>query len=327
MEFTRNIQFNANPAVGQDLTITYNGFLGNSQELSIVYGYGDSWENTTETKMDKIENGFVSTINLLNYDTFNFCFKNSNNEWDNNSYCNYITPITPAVENVQSFDIDSLIEELLEPIVNIEPVQEVDVFAETEENLDLGYQLSNLISEADETPVELVEYSTLDEVLTATKIDDLDELIANELFENTPDTDLENDNVQNIVSEVSDNVTSNIEQISVESNSEEINEIVKNNNEENVFEDFIKNLSAITSNVQSAEQNITVEPDIVENTLENIIEEQKNDETALVKTSESFVVSSRQLGKFYLFKKRIKLALYKAFVKLPKLLLGLEEKE
>ena len=76
MEFTKDIQFNTNPTVNKELTITYNGTLSNSQELYIVYGYGESWENTSEINMEKTENGFVGTINLLNYDTLNFCFKN-----------------------------------------------------------------------------------------------------------------------------------------------------------------------------------------------------------------------------------------------------------
>lgn len=240
MEFTKDIQFNTNPTVSEDLTITYSGFLGNSQELYIVYGYGDNWEYTTEAKMEKTENGFVGTINLLDYEKINFCFKNSNNEWDNNSYCNYIAEISPEVENSPNFDIDSLIEELLfEPIVTDELNDDVD------ENLDLAYQLSSLIEESEDNNInnELEEYSTLDEILTATKIEE---------------------DVSNI---------QNIEQ-------------------------------------QEEQQDV-----------------QQNEETSLVTQSDSFIVSSRQLGSFYLLKKKIKLVLYKAFVKLPKMIFGIKDAE
>ena len=43
--------------------------------------------------MEKTELGFQAEIELLSSDTLNFCFRNSNNEWDNNGNANYIFPI------------------------------------------------------------------------------------------------------------------------------------------------------------------------------------------------------------------------------------------
>ena len=43
--------------------------------------------------MEKTEIGFQAEINLINADTFNFCFRNGNNEWDNNNCANYIFPL------------------------------------------------------------------------------------------------------------------------------------------------------------------------------------------------------------------------------------------
>ena len=40
--------------------------------------------------MEKTELGFQAEIELGEGETFNFCFKNNNNEWDNNSNNNYI---------------------------------------------------------------------------------------------------------------------------------------------------------------------------------------------------------------------------------------------
>lgn len=344
MEFTKDIQFNTNPTVNEDLTITYNGFLGHSQELSIVYGYGEAWENTSEIKMEKTEKGFVGTINLLNYDTLNFCFKNSNNEWDNNSYCNYITGITPAIEQAQTFDIDALIEELLfEPIVNIETNSDVELISETqEENVDLAYQLSNLMENAEYANginnVELTEYSTLDEILTASHIEnslDTEEdsnIILEEIeeFEPQPTYFFNNNitnNIQNfnsVYDEFINNLSTDYQEFDNSANINNVNNLTLGNiSQENnaIFEDFINNLSSITLNRENEKNNLNIQ---------NITEEQNsnpNEETSLVETEDSFIVSSRQASKFYLFKKRIKLALYKAFVKLPKILLGIEDEE
>lgn len=326
MEFNKNIEFNNKPTVSDELTVTYNGFLSDSQELSIVYGFGESWEHTTELKMEKTSQGFVAKIELLDFDTFNFCFKNSNNEWDNNSYCNYITPIAPCAnklenQNVQNFDIDSLIEELLQPIITSEPTQEISISPVSSEPVDLGVQISNILSTIDEheNQPELVEYSTLDEILTATRIEDSNDFISNVLIDDISEKSSanildeqdvqQNVNIQSfeeITTDAKQPITSNVENI--------IQEQTENKEQENIFEDFIKNLSAITSNNSSSIQN-------VEKSSNEPV--QKNNE--LVKTSDSFIVSSRQASKFYLFRKRIKLAFYKALIKIPKLIFGSEK--
>ena len=43
--------------------------------------------------MTKTDLGFQAEINLIDSDTFNFCFKNNKDEWDNNNCQNYIFPI------------------------------------------------------------------------------------------------------------------------------------------------------------------------------------------------------------------------------------------
>ena len=40
--------------------------------------------------MEKTELGFQAELNLASGDTFNFCFRNNANEWDNNEGQNYI---------------------------------------------------------------------------------------------------------------------------------------------------------------------------------------------------------------------------------------------
>ena len=364
MEFTKDIYFNTTPTATNDLTITYHGFLSNSADLSIVYGYGDSWENTTEKIMDRQDDGFSTTINLLDYDTFNFCFKNSNNEWDNNSYCNYIIGIAPSTNTTPNFDIDTLIEELLlEPVLDSEKFtkEEFDFSEESQENLDLGYQISSIISNMEDTYQEPTEYNTLDEILTATKIDNsinfevpelepIDDtvtysnLIGNESFDETTVTSNNNVNFYDDVFEEFLNNSSFV----VSTNSEENNNTVTSttNNYDNstneIIDEFIKNLSAITSNNEVNDKTVTstvnktnkivLEPIEDENAFQTVIgtaqkDKDKDEETALINTSDSFMVSSRKLGTFYMIKKKIKLVLYKVFVKVPKLLFGLNEKE
>ena len=272
MEFTKDIQFNQKPISNQSISLTYTGFLGNSSELSIVYGFGESWENTTEQKMQKIENGFTTTINLMDFDTFNFCFKNQDEQWDNNSNCNYITPIfeyKPDIEKIQTlfdelcsaneeqttitFDIDSLIEEILQPIVeqSFEEIEDPSISKITEQPIDLGAEISKILSEIDYSAQPVLEFSSLDEILSGTVI--------------------------------------NSESIEKFEGIEEVEEL-----------------------------------EIIEkpNKIEEITE---NTETSLVNVKDEFIISPRQLSKFYLFRKRIKLAFYKALVKLPKLIFGLDE--
>ena len=102
MDFSTDIKFSRNLIQNETTKITYSGYLfkNNSDSVSIVYGFGDNWSNTQETKMEKLENGFVAQIHILDFDKFNFCFRNSNYEWDNNYNQNYICPIEKNQDQV-----------------------------------------------------------------------------------------------------------------------------------------------------------------------------------------------------------------------------------
>lgn len=243
MEFTKDIQFNTVPTAEQELILNYSGFLSNSQELTLVYGFGESWNHTTEVPMTKTETGFSAQISLLDFDTLNFCFRNSKYEWDNNCSCNYISSILPCsstkTETASKFDLDALIEEILQPILLKETEIDDNPTIQISTNpIDLGIEIRNILSNI--TPENantepLMEYSTLDEILTCTVIDE------------TPV------------------------------------ELLENN------------------------------------------EQKENKQTALVNVEDPFTISPRKLSKFYWMRKRIKLSFYKLFVKLPKLIFGLEE--
>ena len=93
MELTKNIFFNTDKLLqNSKVKISYIGALFEvaSREVYIHYGFGVSWDNLSEVKMEKTELGFQVEIELLESDTFNFCFRNENNEWDNNETANYV---------------------------------------------------------------------------------------------------------------------------------------------------------------------------------------------------------------------------------------------
>lgn len=96
MELVKNIFFNTDKLIeNSTVKISYTGkfFHNNSEEVFIHYGFGINWDNVNEIKMEKTELGFQAEIFLCEGETFNFCFKNNNDEWDNNNYENYIFDI------------------------------------------------------------------------------------------------------------------------------------------------------------------------------------------------------------------------------------------
>lgn len=96
MELTKNIFFNTDKLVeNSNVKISYTGkfFQDNSEKVFLHYGFGQNWNNVNEIEMQKTELGFQAEINLLEGKSFNLCFKNGNNQWDNNNGQNYIFPI------------------------------------------------------------------------------------------------------------------------------------------------------------------------------------------------------------------------------------------
>ena len=96
MELTKNIFFNTDKLVeNSKVKISYTGklFQNCSEEVSIHYGFGLNWDNINDINMEKTDLGFQAEIQLEEGETFNFCFKNENDIWDNNDGQNYIFPI------------------------------------------------------------------------------------------------------------------------------------------------------------------------------------------------------------------------------------------
>lgn len=100
MELVKNIFFNTDKLTpNTTVKISYTGkfFQDKSEEVYIHYGFGNNWENLTDTKMERTELGYQTEIKLLENDSLCFCLKNNNNEWDNNDGKNYVFKI----ENVE----------------------------------------------------------------------------------------------------------------------------------------------------------------------------------------------------------------------------------
>lgn len=96
MELTKNIFFNTDKLIeNSNVKISYTGkfFQENSETVFIHYGFGINWDNINEIEMTKTELGFQAELTLGEGDTFNFCFKNGENKWDNNEGQNYVFPL------------------------------------------------------------------------------------------------------------------------------------------------------------------------------------------------------------------------------------------
>ena len=110
MELSKNIFFNTDKLVkNSTVKISYTGrfFEDDSEDVYIHYGFGLNWDNLAEVEMDKTELGFQAEINLVDSDTFNFCFRNEKNEWDNNNCENYTFPLEDQSLDLVVSDIDS----------------------------------------------------------------------------------------------------------------------------------------------------------------------------------------------------------------------------
>lgn len=93
MELVKNIFFNTDKLIQNSaVKISYTGkfFEDNSDEVFIHYGFGANWDNLNEIKMEKTDLGFQTELQLLESDSFNLCFRNGENLWDNNNNQNYI---------------------------------------------------------------------------------------------------------------------------------------------------------------------------------------------------------------------------------------------
>ena len=92
MELTKNIFFNTDKLVANStVKVSYTGklFQEKADEVFIHYGFGLSWDNLTDVKMEKTDLGFQAEITLNDSDSLSFCFNDGQGNWDNNDNKNY----------------------------------------------------------------------------------------------------------------------------------------------------------------------------------------------------------------------------------------------
>ena len=399
------IKFGGNLIKNKTCTITYSGtlFQNNSEFVNIVYGFGNEWYHTKEQEMERTEDGFVVEVNMLNFDTFNFCFRNSNYEWDNNNNQNYTSPITEEAQEEINFIIndESVITNIMTNLCEIdvsqasdkkvtyqtaETLEDVEVASVAAEGTPFDIEIeTNIPVNIEDSLVNITEAEGLDRDIenlftdiyqqattgepTVNKLDfDMDNLIneilspgaESALFEEETETtlfeevdDLDEDN--NLDSKIDDLITdlfNNTRAFAADKKTEqeqnydiEIDKAIDSRIDEILSETPIIKFEETNFEIETQvepEQEVDQVPEVTkaiiakkvpdftviddeeESLIEDVATEQSTTEvgTALIEvdTDNQFVVSPRALGKFYMFKKKVKLAFTKLFVTLPKLL-------
>ncbi len=224
MEFTNEIFFNKPLTAGSTVIITYSGKLyrEHSKDVTIVYGYGDNWEYTDSSPMIETENGFEVTLTLKDYNTFNFCFSNSFNIWDNNFGFNYISPIAPkkdkendresienTTEEVSSNSDQEIIEENDEQ--NEENNQETQEKAKDDIEAAFSTLLDSILDDAkiNEEPINASDLSGFG-LQSVDNIKEEDMINCNEIFDQLFDElTVENKDVTQVEAINEEKVTSN----------------------------------------------------------------------------------------------------------------------
>lgn len=114
MELFRNIFFNTDKVIeNTDVRVTYAGklFQNGSENVIVHYGFGENWENAQEQTMQKSDLGFQADIHVQSNTKLNFCFRNSNGEWDNNNGSNYAFKIeqNDCEQNNQTENVENIV--------------------------------------------------------------------------------------------------------------------------------------------------------------------------------------------------------------------------
>jgi hypothetical protein len=76
---------------GVKATVEYKGLLPKSgaDKVFMHLGFGDKWNGPRDIEMKKTEDGFKAEFDVESNGTMNITFKDSANNWDNNSGKNY----------------------------------------------------------------------------------------------------------------------------------------------------------------------------------------------------------------------------------------------
>lgn len=113
MELVKNIFFNTDKLIeNSNVKISYTGnlFQDGSDQVFIHFGFGDNWDNISDIEMTKTDLGFQANLQLLSSNSLNLCFRNQDNNWDNNNGQNYTfnieeAPVSLAVVENNTLDV------------------------------------------------------------------------------------------------------------------------------------------------------------------------------------------------------------------------------
>lgn len=321
MNYSTDIKFNKNLIKKETTTITYSGslFRTGSEAVTIVYGFGDNWEHTTEKEMTKNEDNFSVELELLDFDKINFCFRNSDNIWDNNNYLNYIAPISEPEPEYNFIINENLIDGMLNNLF------EVDLSEYTTDTISqIEVEPIEVTNQEEDSTIELIENSVVEEESFTIEIPedspiDIQEFIGDVQEEPALTNDLEiafssifdeseDSKKEEIVNFDMDSLIDEILSPVIEAKATETSDYQVNVKIEEL--DVDKNFLEYSNEEPVAEENI--EQASVENKEESILEN--------INAETSLIVSPRSLNKLYILKKRIKLAIYKFFTAIPKII-------
>jgi len=73
----------------ESLELKYNGCLDGAKTIYLHYGIGENWDGVTEAKMRKLKYCYKTEVTIPTGADFNFCFRDSEGNWDNNYGNNY----------------------------------------------------------------------------------------------------------------------------------------------------------------------------------------------------------------------------------------------
>lgn len=82
----------------ESLELKYNGCLDGAKTIYLHYGIGETWEGVTECKMRKLKSCYKTEVTIPIGVDLNFCFRDTEGNWDNN----YGNDYTYNSENVET---------------------------------------------------------------------------------------------------------------------------------------------------------------------------------------------------------------------------------
>jgi len=113
MRITDSVYFDGDSlAINVPTKVIYSGYLCDDEpkEIYMHFGYGLLWDNLQEIKLNKGLNGYEGDIEFTDDNLVFFCFRSSNDKWDNNNGENYIAEVIKEIPIFPPTDSMALIE-------------------------------------------------------------------------------------------------------------------------------------------------------------------------------------------------------------------------